>query len=101
MFNIRNLPIVRQYVKFITTCTNMDRDKKQRAEYDLLQMRKIIQYKKALINCLYSPSGEKILRLPTGDIQWTKLIAPRLPISFTVKLFLQSCTVKQYGKSLL
>ena len=52
MYNIANLPIVRQYVKFITTCTNMDRDKKQRAEYDLLHMQKIfgVRFKKALIN---------------------------------------------------
>ena len=42
MYNIPNLPIIRQYVKCITTCTNMDRDKKQRAEYDLLHMQKII-----------------------------------------------------------
>ena len=69
--------------------------KKQKAEYIG------VQYKKPLLNWLYSPSREKILGLLAGDIQWTKLIAPILPISFTVKLFLQSCTVKQYGKALL
>ena len=60
-----------------------------------------VQYKKVLINCLHSPLGEKVLRLWTGEIQWTKLIKPILSISFTVKLFLQSCAVKLCWKRLL
>ena len=73
----------------------MDRDKKQWSEYIG------VHYEKALINWLYSPSREKILGLWAGDIQWIKLIAPILPINLTVIFFLQSCTVKQYGKAIL
>ena len=53
------------------------------------------------IGWLCNTLGENIFKLWTTDRQWTKIIAPILPISFTVKLFLQRCTVKQYGKALL